>query len=249
MLMYFFGALGALVAFFGFREWKAVIKPTKDKLERLETAHAGHIEEQKNKFDEIVRAHKNDLDAQMQAVKGDHQLQMQAVKTDHETQMQKMVEEFTSRMHRNAVALIASQLIWDVIDRSEREHISEAVKEDLYRDVVSRVDKVCGPGDDLMDGYLTAILLIRKAYVLKRLGEFAFAYETTVRALAVAGENPHVSWLYNAACYAALASLPDQCCEYLTKAVQVSAEMREDARTDSDFDSVKTLDAFIALVG
>jgi tetratricopeptide (TPR) repeat protein len=80
-----------------------------------------------------------------------------------------------------------------------------------------------------------------------RLGDYTGAMVDFKRSFDV--QPDHTNTMYNLACLFALQGQLDPALDWLARAIEREESHRNDARTDSDFDSIRTDVRFVALVG
>lgn len=86
-------------------------------------------------------------------------------------------------------------------------------------------------------------------YVRKELGNIDGAIEATLKSKSLsATETDKNVANYNLACYYCLAGNREATLSYLTEALQADSSMKEWAKQDSDFDSIRDDKAFIILI-
>jgi tetratricopeptide (TPR) repeat protein len=177
---------------------------------------------------------------------------LEALRLDYENKLNAQIEEFREKSHNNARALVASQLTWNLLEQAKKLQpgTDDAGRITLFQAVVDHVNKAL-PADyvEKLDTYLAGLLLMRKAFALKRLGDCEGAFDAAVTALQADGSTSRSEWAYNAACYAALSRRVKECCELLDQAVRLDPSNRQDAKSETDFDSVRGEPGFIAIVG
>lgn len=175
---------------------------------------------------------------------------LDVLKKDYEDKLDNQIKEFQEKSHNNARALVASQLTWNYLEDAKKPSTGNGASSIvLFKAVVEHVnDAVPADYDKKLDPYLAGLLLMRKAFALKRLGDNEGAYLASAAALKVDGETSRGQWAYNAACYAALTGRLQECCLYLSQAVQLEPSNGPDALKDPDFIAVQNEPAFIAIV-
>ena len=253
-IFYALGFIAAGLGFFGFREIKSVLKPYKDKLEAMTLAHDEKIKaiseahdaalkKQAEEVNVLKREHEEAMAEQLasiEALKGEHELAMTEqldsitkLRDEHEQAMTTQIEEFVNLSQLNAKALVVASTIWQYIgvDNPDEDQLREAV----------RLADSSIPAEDIhkLDAFLAGVLLIRKAYAQKRLGDFEGAFESASRAVNINGDGSKNFWVSNTACYAALAGRPDECFMYLERALRTDPASRDRVQKDPDLDRVR----------
>lgn len=171
----------------------------------------------------------------------------EALQKEHEAAMKKQMDSFTEISQANARAQVIASSIWEYIEDSQK--VAGKAQEEKLRDVITLVESAL-PSNmfDKLDSYLAGVLLIRKAYALKRLGDYQAAYESAVKALSLNEATAKHFWVYNAACYAALAGQTAECYVLLRRAIREDATARADAATEEDFESIRNSPEFRSLL-
>lgn len=175
---------------------------------------------------------------------------LETLQTTHETSLANQLLDFQERSHHNARALVATQITWDQLSVFETIPAEEqSMREAVLAEIVRHIDRAMPPGyQDRMDPYLSGLLLIRKAYAMRYLGNFADALALARIAIKLDGDASKGLWVFNAACYAALLMRAEECCELLAEAIRIDPRNRADAETDEDFDGIRQHAAFAALL-
>jgi hypothetical protein len=115
-----------------------------------------------------------------------------------------------------------------------------------YADVVKRLSDVLDrhpPTDPAVASYAYDLL----GYAQYRLGHVSAALEFVKKSLEFKKNN--ATALYNAASYAARIRLLDQSLGFLERAIERDQDSARSAKTDEDFEPLRALPKFIALVG
>lgn len=175
---------------------------------------------------------------------------LETLQSTHETSLANQLLDFQERSHHNARALVATQITWDQLSVFDKIPAEEQARRELVlAEIVRHIDRAMPPGYQArMDPYLAGLLLIRKAYAMRYLGDVAGALALARVAINLDGDASKGLWVFNAACYAALLMRAEECCELLAEAIRIDPRNRADAETDEDFDGIRQHPAFVALL-
>lgn len=232
------GAIAAGIAFifsaFGIRTVKGVLKPIEDKMIEF-TKITGNFTDELFKFKEEQTKHWLDFNAKKA------------------TAWEELQAEMKDLLHNNAKAQVAITEIFNRMEKYERlEKNGGENNVGVLKEIIYHADRVL-PKDypsDRLDNYSADVLRITKAWALKRSKNFKAAYECA-KAVVESGRPgaEHETWVYNAACYAALAGQEEHCLVLLAKAVRLNPEIGGDAANDDDFEKLKSDENFWRILG
>jgi hypothetical protein len=116
-------------------------------------------------------------------------------------------------------------------------NIANRIKPVLERDLISKKARLRGLADH--------------AWAMKRLGNYEDAYKDGKEAAAISeSEEPSLHWFlaFNAACYASLLKRESEAIEWLGLSLAKNAAYKEKAVSEKDFENIRHLPEFEALV-
>lgn len=209
-----FAAILAIAAFFGFRGFKDIVDPIKQSISDVKTATAKQVADSLQKF--IVESQKiSQINGKALAA-----LPFALILIDDAEKLEKI----------NLV--VAKEGLKSPYDRKEIEK--------TYHDIVRTVDDVLSESHSpRLDAYVAGLLLMRKAYALKRLNDFEGAFACSSQAIKLNGDKTKPDWYYNHACYAAKSKHSDECFSALRTAIRLDNRNRGEADGDPDFEGVR----------
>jgi tetratricopeptide (TPR) repeat protein len=191
-----------------------------------------------------VQSARKKLDTEVQEVR--------AAKEELRTEIQKLTEEKekllaeASGHHKVMMRTTQAQI---VAMRDDPSRPLTAEERRHYERLSSQLDRVLRDHPPSDDGIASWALSVQ-AYFKFRLGKLSDAYDAAKESTARQQEKNGPAH-YNAACIAARLGLEDKALDHLRAAIEAAEHYREDAKTDSDFESLRKnrTSAFSALVG
>lgn len=217
-----FAAILGIAAFFGYHGFKDIIDPINQSISDLKIATTKQAEES----------------------------------------LQKFIIESQEISHINGKALAALPIAMILIDDAEKlERTNSAaaraglrphersVIEKIYQEIASTIDEVLSENHSRrLDPYVAGLLLMRKAYAIKRLNNFDGAFVCSSEAIKLNGDKTKASWYYNHACYAATSQHFEECFSSLRTAIKLDHRNRADAVGEKDFKTIQQDPRFEAVV-
>lgn len=243
--------IAAILAFFGYREVKSITKPVRDyadthkqdldaakqsfsdDLTAQKTANQKEITRLTNDFAErLDSAEKSFQEAKRQHLEAINE-DLQTAKSDQQAAIRELTSKFVAQSEFNSKALVIAATIWEYVGKDELDddEMKEAVR--LVKSIIPDEQTTS------LDPFLEGVLLIRMAFAQKRLGDFEGAFASAQRAVTLNGNDVKHFWLFNTACYAALAHKHEQCQQYVALAVAKDPAAKDKLAGDEDFDGVK----------
>ena len=237
-LLAFIAGLAALASFFGYREYQKIVKPFRDSLDAAKADFDLKYQSQIAETEKLGRGYADQLKLQTE--------QYERLKEEYVASVNSQIE----MSHNNSKALVFIPLILNSLAAAESLKNDIEARQNALRDVVISSDAAMPPNcQGKIDSYLVGLLLMRKAYALKRLGDYASAFKCVSDAIEFDGNKTKDEWFYNHACYAALAGENNICFVSLEEAIKLEPKNRDDASKESDFLKIKDDPRYLALVG
>jgi hypothetical protein len=179
--------------------------------------------------------------------------EIKSIGAPYKEKLEALIAEFQERSHHNARALVSATVASNFLNQAEKlkQGEDDLGRQALFRAVTEHVDQALPEEyEKKLDPYLIGLLLMRKAYALKRLDRFAEAYDASVKGIELSGDKSNDLWRFNAACYAACNGNEMGCCKWLAEAIRLNPKNRSDAADvkETDFARVRDAPCFIALI-